>query len=437
MDNGTMPIESPIQLLTALADGRFSDLIGTSESDWLEFKQSPYQLETRRGKYQLAKDAAGFANSNEAYIVIGVATTRHEFEVVDAAEKVCLVPKSLIDATQYRDVIASWIYPQIRNISVQWFPHDSTVARGIFVIGIGPQASRDRYFIVRRLYQDDGEEATGLAVPIRNGDRTYLLSPEDVHRHLSEGLRAELGPPTATGHSVAPERLDERLQQIEAIQDWESEAVMYLLAIPNGESTIRDFFSRGGMWGALSNPPSLRRSGFNLRTWQPAHFWEDALIAQRPGDLILLLEPSGLFIAGAAAHREFLGWAINDRRSDDQLRINPIALVEFTLEFFRFVDLEVKSRLIESAWRFQVRCSRFRERRVTLGHGSYNWLAGASQQQGASTDIAAREFRDRGDYRKNAWEALARVYALHDLPTEAIPYAEEDAISEEAIVSLG
>jgi hypothetical protein len=50
-----------VELIEALSTRSFNGLIGTSESDWLDFKQAPYQLEDPKRKWELAKPVAAFS----------------------------------------------------------------------------------------------------------------------------------------------------------------------------------------------------------------------------------------------------------------------------------------------------------------------------------------------------------------------------------------
>ena len=81
-----MAVADEIQLLTALARGDNDALIGTQESEWLEFKSAPYGIPDPGQRWQLAKDVAGFANSRGGHIVIGVKTAKHANEVVVAGQ---------------------------------------------------------------------------------------------------------------------------------------------------------------------------------------------------------------------------------------------------------------------------------------------------------------------------------------------------------------
>lgn len=58
-----MTVHSDLDLVAALAQGTPGRLLGTAESDRLDFKQSPYPLQTDKGKYDLCSDVAALANA--------------------------------------------------------------------------------------------------------------------------------------------------------------------------------------------------------------------------------------------------------------------------------------------------------------------------------------------------------------------------------------
>ncbi len=51
----------PDELMAVLDGGDFDPLLGTIEHQRIEFKEQPYNLDGRRGVYELAKDVSGFA----------------------------------------------------------------------------------------------------------------------------------------------------------------------------------------------------------------------------------------------------------------------------------------------------------------------------------------------------------------------------------------
>src|SRR5438552_2652396 len=100
----TMAVSTRVELMEALVAHQFDRLVGTVESDWVDFKEQPYDLSTPAGKWELAKDVAAFANQQGGCIVLGVRTEKSDQERRDVATAIHEIPKGLIDRSRYRDV---------------------------------------------------------------------------------------------------------------------------------------------------------------------------------------------------------------------------------------------------------------------------------------------------------------------------------------------
>src|SRR6266849_5109318 len=109
-----MAVGSVGELFVALASGDLTKLEGTREDAWVDFKGTPYQLDADRGKWELAKDVAAFANESGG-------------------------------------VVEDWIYPQVRGTRLAWFPFAPAQTEGVYVIEVPAQREGDKYFVVRRM----------------------------------------------------------------------------------------------------------------------------------------------------------------------------------------------------------------------------------------------------------------------------------------------
>ena len=120
-----MPVDGPANLAAALAAKRFSDVTGTPESEWVDFKHAPYattpdrpsQL-TPRGKWEVCKDVAAFANSNGGSLVLGYKEQTSPTQGVAVAGDMNPIPFSRVDINHYRDVLEHGIYPPISGIEI-------------------------------------------------------------------------------------------------------------------------------------------------------------------------------------------------------------------------------------------------------------------------------------------------------------------------------
>lgn len=435
-----MAVASPMDLIDALATGQFDRLIDTSESHWLDFKLAPYPLDSPKGKWELVKDVTAFANKEGGYILIGIETERHVNAVVETALRLRPVSKASVNPDQYRSVIDSWVYPQIRNVQLRWFPPAPAEAMGIFVIEISGQDDQDKYFVLRKMVDDSGAESGAIGIPIRDGDRVAWLPAERVHHLIQAGRR---GP--ATRPHISPEpspdlgrRPEERVSQLERLEDWTALPLYALQALPpaGGPEQLPELYEREGLLGTLSMPRGLRSSGFGWRTGIEPEVVEGSLLCRRLGRA-LWLDPDGFLTAATIVTRDTLGWAINDRRpADAPLRINSIALIEMTLEFFRFVHQELKPRAGEGSWRFFVRCRRFQSGRVVLSPGWSERGLGLEQPKEASSDEWTKRFGSEQDPARDAFLALSKVYGLFGLGESVIPFTVDGRVSEETVRSL-
>jgi len=175
----------------ALAEGRPERLIGPRECAWLDAKGQPYQLDQRKSAAELAKDVAALANTSGGVIVIGLRTRREgSSEVIDEVRP---VPATLIDRDRYRKLVRERVFPFVRDSSTWWLPVGDE--RGLLVIDVPAQASKDKPFIVSG---SDGTQAavdaSSVAVPLRDDDGTHWLSGQELHRLLTEGWNVS-GPP--------------------------------------------------------------------------------------------------------------------------------------------------------------------------------------------------------------------------------------------------
>jgi hypothetical protein len=452
-----LAVSSVGDLFTALAQANFERILGTAESLWVDFKREPYAVDgstgrlTPKGKWELAKDVGAFANRGPGLIVLGYETTRHENDTVETAAAHRPIRKSIVDINAYREVISNWLFPSIRGVEFHWFPPDREVDLGVLIIEVVDQDETQRYFLLRRVVDEAGRlrESGAFAVPLREGDRTEFVSAEMLHPLLvpsttGSASRAGVGGEgwrTAEAATQGTDaRGDQRVLDLEERLGWSDQPLYLLQALPppRAPEVLTGFYEREGLWMALNHPESLRPMGFNLETGGAPAAVENGWFVSRPSHHALWLDADGFFTAAGVADQEFLGWALNDGRSPDQpLKINSLTLVEFTLEFFRFVQRELMARTQVARWLVRVICLRFARYRVGLYEGTTSKsLAARRAPHPATSDEWIREFAPIGEPGRDAFAALERVYALFNLPSSAIPFTEDASVSEAAIRSV-
>jgi len=436
-----MPIDSRVELITALARETFNDLIGTNEQDWLEFKSAPYRIEEPQQRWELAKDVAALANHKGGCIVIGVKTEKHDFEVADSAVSWSLIDKSLANLDAYRKIVGSWIYPPVRGLELKWFPGDAGKAQGLLLIEVPPQDEGDKLFIIRRMVDEEGRETGAFGIPVRDGADTIWIPAERVHALMQAGKGGPPPPPTPPreeARAIGKEQAEERIERIEVMQEWEDLPTYSIQALPPaGVDVLQGFHAADGPATVLRTPPSIRGTGFNLRLSGDRDLIDGGVV-YRSRRVTDWLDPDGFFTAVARADRSFLGWAINDHRDETAgTWINPLTLVEFTLECFRFVDLHLLPRA-PGKWTMRVSCRRFQSGRIQLDGGPLRRPFFTSADQNfVSSDSYAKTFSGNGVPGRDAFRALSLVYLYFGLSEDSIPYAQDGAIQEDEVRRQG
>lgn len=175
----------------ALREGRPELLAGTRECAWLDAKGQPYLLDQPKSAAELAKDVAALANTGGGVIVIGLRTRREgSSEVIDEVRP---VPTSMVDRDRYRKLVRERVFPFVRDFSTWWIATDEE--RGVLVIDVPAQVSRDKPFVVSGGDGSQGAADGGsVAVPLRDDDGTHWLSGQELHRLLTAGWNVS-GPP--------------------------------------------------------------------------------------------------------------------------------------------------------------------------------------------------------------------------------------------------
>ena len=430
-----MTVRSDLDLVAALAQGAPGRLIGTAESDRLDFKQSPYPLGTDKGKYDLCSDVAALANAQGGLIVCGVKAKRRSEEILEAASELTPFARSLVNIETHQHVLDEYVRPLV-PVELKWFDHpdDGEKSGSYFVIQVPPLPSDQRYALVRRCITLDGKMREGVTIPLRNGDRTVHLPADDAYRLINDGLRmrelAHLGSlAAATPNGVTDADLDADLESIEQGQDWDAEPTLWWQSAPGAQaSLLSHLYGPDGIEGSLSNQDSLRGvSAFNFKTIDSRPQARDgALTVSDSRRAVLKVSPSGLVTAGALATGDMLGWAMDKRGYPH--RLNVLAISEMTLEYFRFVDRFVLPH-VTTRWRHRISARRFRgdaPRLLAQGANPGPSAFGGSPRQ-ASADDWNQDWTATGDPETDAFHALERLYALFALPASANPYVNTSA----------
>jgi len=250
-----MPTDSILELLAALSSGDFERLVGMREGHEVDFKKEPYRLDTAKGKWELAKDVAAFANAGGGCIVIGARTEQHECEAVEAVVKVSPIPKEQVSVARYRDTLADRLIPSPKALEVRWYPDDPSVPRGLLLLRVPAAAELDKPVVMRRTVDPDGEQVAAFAIPVRNQDRTEWEPVERVQQLLSSARFAQRAALDSAWRASAQERkatAEVRAQDLRRLGGWTDDPCVILQAVAPVAA------SRVATTPRARGPPSVR-----------------------------------------------------------------------------------------------------------------------------------------------------------------------------------
>ena len=167
------------EVLNILETGDFEKLIGAMESEVLEFKGAPYQLDTPKLKLELAKDVSALANVAGGIILIGVGTSIPEEHPHEMIDRIRPFEENLINIIQHEDVIDNWIYPN-PNVTIKWIPFIKKSEKGIVSILIPESKIGKKPFLIMKLLDEDDKVMKNVVGFFqRKGDRVSNLSAEE------------------------------------------------------------------------------------------------------------------------------------------------------------------------------------------------------------------------------------------------------------------
>ncbi|MEU2303369.1 AlbA family DNA-binding domain-containing protein [Streptomyces misionensis] len=173
--------------LRALQGGVPELLIGLQESEWLEVKSRPYDLDVHVERIELAKDVAQFANSPDGGILVIGARTKNKGGG-DVIEKVTPVKVGSKFEERYQKAIDQRIYPPVSGLAVG----RAKAARGdVLFIYVPPQAAAAKPFIVEGAVACGDHFENFFMIPQRRGSNVHAISGSSIHGLLHGRLFPE------------------------------------------------------------------------------------------------------------------------------------------------------------------------------------------------------------------------------------------------------
>jgi hypothetical protein len=425
-----MPAQSVTDLLAALADRAFDQLLGTRECAWVDFKVQPYLLTTERGSWELCKDVAGFANAAGGCIVIGVATDRPNGADKEVASELRPVPLSMVNRDQYRDKIVAGVFPVPDGLEVEVYT--ATATHTYVVVTVPGQGDESKPYLVRYLVDNDGKRIPGFGWPVRTDDAIVWQSCEQFQSRLSLGglLRMALER-TSRGATLkaidlsqrATERLSSVHEQLDGDAPW-----LGIQLIPHEPVELTSsMFGELGIAGDFRRRKPLRHGGFDLVP-HPTSDVRGPHGVEVGSRWRVAIDGDGIVTLVVPVDENSLAWAMDKR--NQPTTINAIVLVEIIHDFFRmFYETVVpRSASSHSTWTGHLRAANMKTGSILIAHGWPRYTH-TDELERAASDHYEKTFELTGSPDSDTFTALAMFYALFGCGAESIPFTADKAFS--------
>lgn len=432
----------------------FDTLIGEIENDWFDCKKEPYQIQNESAKRELAKDVSSFANVGGGYIFIGVRTKQSAQHFGDEVEDSHPFPQNLVNTTQYRDILRTWIYPEIEGLDIGWIETDSVKHTGLVVITIPNQKESTKPFLISKTLDGEKQIETVFGYAQRKGDVSKPHSVVDLQQALRSGLNYGSllkerfdGVETLIRSSVVSalenndtgnqkkskgDRIDQRVAttlEYEGLKDGRNVSIV---AYPNEALELKTIFlsTPDSIRKKLENPPILRYGGWNLRTLDQAKILRGEMIRVGNGKRIVIdLYRDGTMVFAGQGDHQFLAW-----HDEVKQKINPVALVEILYEFFAFYSLvldDFEKKPSEFTARFNLRNLHHGDVKTGLAPfeaGAFAQLFDHEKKEAPDDAMTIQKRFPTEGYDSTAFAyAMAKeIYLWFGLEEDKIPYVKEE-----------
>jgi hypothetical protein len=442
------------EVLFSLGRGDFGELVGAAEDEQLEFKGSPYHLDSDLMKFEFAKDVTALANAAGGVIILGFRTCEDPDSSVEYVEECRPFERGLFDLDQYEKVLAEWICPMMGSVKI--IPYESPAYPSKIAVAVVVPAGEDeeKPFLVKRTVDSEGKvRGTPFGYFERVRDRIPAISAEAVRGYMRDGMRfseitrrldsiqaflGDSGPNAPTG-LTDPEILD-RISEAEKTVDRATRPDIALSAFSTSSCSFPELFSSNSaeVVRLIEEPPVMRPDGFAI-TPSGAR-WSSQIIQGRlrrvvvQANKLIELWQDGALVTVGPGDDDMLCWFTRSHtNSKPGLPIRSFVLAEVTVNFCSLA-LEVFKHALPtpSHLRFILKLDNMTEDGVpcTLGatddRGPNTFrfpgsTRGAPSSTLTSTYVAPFKDLDLGHV---VYQLLGRTYVQFGLNYDQMPYVE-------------
>jgi hypothetical protein len=341
---------------SALENGRFDELVGEFENEWLECKGQPYDLTREDQKLELAKDITGLANAGGGFLLLGYSTKRSDIHGEDQIHEVRPFPDDRFNQSQYDSAIKSWIYPPIDGLEIVKFTVSLDPTYIVVCINVPKVAGSNSPVLVAKSILDSNrkiENLVGYFVRKQSHVAHYdikriqalfrdgLRYDADIRENFSalhnaiESLRGQSNTQVA---AISDEEVSHNVQEALAAVQLQKKPSIVLTAIPNRPLNLAGLFESNSseLVRLVEFPPELRSTGFNLGTGERSKIIKGKIRrAVEVGFKVIEVHRNGVTIFANDGGSNGLCWGRPGRQQHAFL-INQIALIEYLYLFCSF-----------------------------------------------------------------------------------------------------
>ncbi len=184
--------ESVAEIQEILARGAFDELTGALENEIFEAKADPWDLDSERGKFDLAKDISSLANVRGGIIVVGATPFESPTKQRREVKGIRRLPASFTPSDRYWDIVAHWIYKPPIGVNFRWHPDPSDPSIGLISVYVPDYGGELRPFLVAHYLPEKGNRISSvIGLFERLGSTTKPTPIEDLHAFIKEGRRLD------------------------------------------------------------------------------------------------------------------------------------------------------------------------------------------------------------------------------------------------------